>query len=385
MSFTRKFLAILFLELDAENARIITCKEVLKFRRRRYLTTTHRVLISRRNYTFLPNTAKSSVRRDLHVIEGHLYIDEEFARSRDELSSTWNSACQLVSGWNSDFDPAKREKRWKTTVTEDPSSDEREGNMRTQYIRRSLLPHCQSLTLNCFLALCTVLIAGRAFAQQGPAAGPADKQTVGDENPGPQRTASSGREAPAAMPDAPSTSQHLNSSKNSLTFGERSRIYAHSIFSPYTVVGPALGAGIGQWENEPPEWKQGAEGYARRFGSGAGRRVIAETIRFGVAATDGEDPRFHRSDETGVWNRARHVIVETFTSQTSSGARIPAFSLFTGTYGAAFIANTWYPDSRATAGGALRRGSTALGASLGFRLFEEFMPRKYYKALHAKD
>ena len=110
-----------------------------------------------------------------------------------------------------------------------------------------------------------------------------------------------------------------------------------------------------------------------------GRHLIAETIRFGVAAVDGEDPEYHRSDETEVWTRAEHVIVETFTSQTSSGTRIPAFSRFAGIYGAAFISNMWYPDSRATAGWALRRGSTALGASVGFHLFEEFVPRKYFK------
>ena len=259
--------------------------------------------------------------------------------------------------------------------------------MRTRYARRSLLSSCQSLTLNSFLALCTVLVAGPAFAQQGPGAGPSVRQTAADESPDVRQTESSSREndAQSAMPDAPSVSQHVNSNGSSLTLGERSRIYAHSIFRPYTLVGPALGAGIGQAENEPPEWGQGGDGYARRFASGMGRSVISETLRFGIAAADGEDPRYQRSNETGVWNRARHAIVETFTSQTSSGTRIPAFSRFAGTYGAAFISNLWYPDSRATTGYALRRGSTALGASVGIHLFEEFMPRKYYNALHGEN
>ena len=116
-----------------------------------------------------------------------------------------------------------------------------------------------------------------------------------------------------------------------------------------------------------------------------GRHLISETIRFGVAAADGEDPRYRRSQETGVWNRARHAIAETFTSETASGTRIPAYSRFAGIYGAAFIANVWYPDSRATPGYALRRGSTALGSSLGFHLFEEFIPRKYFKALEIQN
>jgi hypothetical protein len=117
----------------------------------------------------------------------------------------------------------------------------------------------------------------------------------------------------------------------------------------------------------------------------SGRSVISETIRFGFAAVDGEDPRYRRSNDSGVWPRARHAIAETFTSHTESGARIPAFSRFAGTYGAAFISNSWYPENRATTGYALRRGSTALGSSLGFHLFEEFVPRKYFKALHVQD
>ena len=223
--------------------------------------------------------------------------------------------------------------------------------MRGSYVQRSPLSLCQGLTQKCFLAFCTILVVGPTFAQQGAVAGPAVAE---------QKAAEDNHEAQLAMPDTPSASRHVFSTGDSLTFGERSRIYAHSIFRPYTLVGPALGSGIGQAENEPPEWKQGARGYARRFGSGVARHVIAKTIRFGVAATDGEDPRYIRSDETGGWSRTRHVIAETFTSQTSSGIRIPAFSQFAGTYGAAFISNLWYPDSRATTGWALRRGSSAL-------------------------
>jgi hypothetical protein len=121
----------------------------------------------------------------------------------------------------------------------------------------------------------------------------------------------------------------------------------------------------------------------RLFDSGLSRHLIEETIRFGAAAADGENPRFKRSNQTSVWNRARHAIVETFSSQTRNGARM-ASSRFAGSYGVAFISNLWYPGPQATTGWALRRASTALGSGLGFHLFEEFVPRKYYEALHAQ-
>lgn len=182
-----------------------------------------------------------------------------------------------------------------------------------------------------------------------------------------------------SLPNAPSAvRQYTSSSKSaerSLTFGKRARIYSHEVFGPETIVGPAFGAGIGQWEDEPPGWNEGGAGYGKRFGSGVARHTIAQTIRFGFAAADGEDPRYFPSDDKGFWGRTRHAIVSIFVSQTSSGSRIPAFSRFAGTYGAAFISKEWYPANRATAEYAARRGSTALASSVGFHLLREFVPQ----------
>jgi hypothetical protein len=190
------------------------------------------------------------------------------------------------------------------------------------------------------------------------------------------------QQSQSELPSAPSATQPAatvsfatsDTIDHSLTFGRRAHLYARSVFSPETIIGPAFGAGIGQWEDAPPAWGQGAEGYGKRFGSGMARRTISETVRFGFAAVDGEDPRYFRSENRGIWSRTRHAIASTFVSQTSGGATIPAFSRFVGTYGAAFISNTWYPDSRATAGDAARRGTTGLVATIGFHLVREFMP-----------
>jgi hypothetical protein len=44
------------------------------------------------------------------------------------------------------------------------------------------------------------------------------------------------------------------------------RNYLFDAFGPYPIVGAAFAAGINQAENTPPEWKQGAESYAKRSG-----------------------------------------------------------------------------------------------------------------------
>jgi len=244
------------------------------------------------------------------------------------------------------------------------------------------------------VSMVAIFLLAPAFAQQTTDGSPVARtepppaSVVGDtDDPTPKTSSQQSQESqtPSHLPDTPSASQHSSSTASSLTFRDRARIYGSSIVRPYSVLGPAFGAGIGQWENEPPAWGQGGEGYGKRFASGMSRHLISETIRFGVAAADGEDPRYHRSTESGFWNRSRNVIVETFTSETSSGKRIPAYSRFAGLYGAAFISNSWYPDNRATAGYALRRGSTALGASLGYHFFEEFAPTKLFRKLRLPD
>ena len=184
-------------------------------------------------------------------------------------------------------------------------------------------------------------------------------------------------EDPASPSAPPATANMITPPRavhQSLTFRERVHIYEWSVFSPDTILGPAVGAAIGQWNNEPPGWEQGGAGYGRRLASGVGRNVISKTISFGFASVDGEIPGYHPAEDRSVWGRSRHAIVSTFVSETTRGQRMPAFSRFAGIYSAAFISNTWYPDNRATPGNAAMRGSIALGGAVGFNLLREFVP-----------
>lgn len=219
--------------------------------------------------------------------------------------------------------------------------------------------------MHLFLALCVLTLAEPLSSQPSPV--PSQNQDL--------------------LPNAPSASLAIGEeqSQNPLTMRERVVVYRHALLNIDGLIGPALGSAVGQWENEPPEWGQGARGYARRFSSGVGRRFIAETIRFGVAAADGEDPRYHPSEESNIWKRGLHAVAETFTSRTADGSRMPAYSRIVGTYAAAFISNSWYPESRANTRYALRRGSTALASSVGFHLVEEFLPRRKSKRLHETE
>jgi hypothetical protein len=208
-----------------------------------------------------------------------------------------------------------------------------------------------------------------------PGSGPRAQQTsdvVSRSEPDPGDSVSAKDDAPVDVPVVPA---------GGLTFGERFKIYWESFIHPQSVIGPALSAGIGQWQDTPHEWGQGGDGYGLRFASGYGRSVIARTIAFGVAAADREDDRYFPLNEGGIWRRTRHAVVGTFVSRTPSGGTMPAISRFAGVYSAAFISNAWEPRSQNSTADALERGSTALLSSVGWHVFEEFWP-DIKKALH---
>ena len=189
--------------------------------------------------------------------------------------------------------------------------------------------------------------------------------------------------APKAGSDPPAQPHKTKSnSVDPLTFQERLRIYKHSFVHPEGILGPLMGAGVGQARNTPPEWGQGAEGFGRRLASGYGRSVISRTIALGVGTLDHEDYRYRPCHETGIWRRGWCATTQTFVSRTPDGGSMPAFSRFAGVYGAGFIANAWEPPSQKDAAHALERGSTALASSVGWHIFEEFWPDIRKKLLH---
>jgi len=237
-------------------------------------------------------------------------------------------------------------------------------------------------------------------AQQAPETAIEQPQVAGQQSPLVAETAAGSdagatqagaREIDAPPQSRPQTApQSLNDPQPvntpvQLTLHTRFKMYVHGTVSPVSLIGPAVGAGFGQWNNNPEQWGQGMAGYGRRFGSGVARNTIANTIAFGVAAIDHEDPRFMPSHESSILKRATHTVAGTFVTHTDRGNRIPAYSRFIGAYSASFIANTWYPESKATVGGGFQRGTTALLSTVAWRLLLEFGPDVWGRLHHRKD
>ena len=87
--------------------------------------------------------------------------------------------------------------------------------------------------------------------------------------------------------------------------------YVFDAFGPYPIAGAAIVAGIGQVDNTPLEWKQGAAGYSRRFGSDVGIAAISTTTRYALAQAFKEDTLYYRCECKGVLPRLRHAVIST--------------------------------------------------------------------------
>jgi hypothetical protein len=167
------------------------------------------------------------------------------------------------------------------------------------------------------------------------------------------------------------------------------RNYTFDAFGPYPIVGAAFAAGINQSQNTPPEWKQGAEGYAKRFGSDFGVAAVTTTSRYALAQAFGEDTLYYRCECKGVFPRLSHAVISTLTSRRGDdGHRVfslPALvSPYAGTMTAVYA---WYPG-RYNAEDAFRMGNYSLLGYAAGNIALEFLysgPHSLLSRMHLNN
>jgi hypothetical protein len=157
---------------------------------------------------------------------------------------------------------------------------------------------------------------------------------------------------------------------------EKTKIYNYlfDAYGPYPAVGAGVAAGIGQADKAPPEWKQGAAGYGKRFGSDIGIAAISTTTRYGLAEAFREDTLYYRCECKGVLPRLRHAVVSTLTARRGEdGGRVFSFPALIAPYAGSMTAvYAWFPD-RYNGKDAFRMGNyTMLGYVAGNMALEFF-------------
>jgi hypothetical protein len=165
--------------------------------------------------------------------------------------------------------------------------------------------------------------------------------------------------------------------------------YFFDAFGPYPIVGAAFAAGINQAYNTPPEWKQGAAGYGRRFGSDFGIAAVSTTTRYGLAQAFKEDTLYYRCECKGIFPRLGHAMISTLTARRGEdGHRVFSFPALIAPYAGTMTAvYAWYPD-RYDAKDAFRMGNYSILGYVGGNIALEFLysgPHSLLSRMHLNN
>ena len=156
--------------------------------------------------------------------------------------------------------------------------------------------------------------------------------------------------------------------------------YAFDTFGPYPIIGSAAVAGIDQFTNSPPEWRQCASGYGKRFGSDFGIAAVGTSTRYALAEAFAQDTLYYRCECRGFLPRLRHAIYSSLTARSGAdGHRVFSVPAVVAPYAGTFTAvYGWYPN-RFGARDALRMGNYGLLAYAGQNISLEF----FYSGPHS--
>ena len=169
----------------------------------------------------------------------------------------------------------------------------------------------------------------------------------------------------------------------------KARNYLFDAYGPYPVSGALFAAGIGQFSNAPPEWRQGVEGYSKRFGSDFGIAAVGTTVRYGLAEALKEDTLYYRCECRGPLPRMGHAILSTLTARRGEdGHNVFSIPALVGPYAGSMTATYgWYPN-RYGAKDAFRTGNYTLLTQVGGNIALEFLysgPHSLLSRMHLNN
>jgi hypothetical protein len=153
------------------------------------------------------------------------------------------------------------------------------------------------------------------------------------------------------------------------------RIFRQNVTDPFTFVGTALQAGIGQATNDFPAYGQGISGYAKRYGASIADFTIGEFMStFAFPTILHEDPRYFREGEGSFKGRLGHALASAFVTRTDSGRTAFNWSNSIGRVAAGGISTVYYPAEDRSVGLVFSRAGIGMLFGTAGAVFSEFGP-----------
>ncbi|MGA8028302.1 MAG: hypothetical protein WB992_14255, partial [Bryobacteraceae bacterium] len=153
-------------------------------------------------------------------------------------------------------------------------------------------------------------------------------------------------------------------------------------------VAAGLDAGLDQLENNFPGYRQGAMGYAKRFGASYADTFDGTMIGnalFPVLLK--QDPRYFRRGIGSIKSRLWYALTTTVKCKNDKGKWVPNYSNVLGNIAAGGISNLYYPASDRGIELTFERAFTVTAEGSIGAVFVEFWPdvsRKLFPKTHGQ-
>lgn len=160
-----------------------------------------------------------------------------------------------------------------------------------------------------------------------------------------------------------------------LSSGQKFKLFLKSATDPWPFLLAGVVAGSDQASNSTPEWGQGMQGYAKRFGAGYSDYVIGSF--FGNAVLPSllhEDPRYFQKGNGSIASRILWAAGSSFWSKRDNGKWGPNWANLGGSFIGTAIARTYYPPSKRTVSDTLKDGLTVTAEGIPGPELIEFWP-----------
>lgn len=203
---------------------------------------------------------------------------------------------------------------------------------------------------------------------------------------------------PVAVPDdlcnaLPLNSYRLQYQSAPLSFKQKAGYFRQNkIISGSMIFGSAFFAEYAQLTKNPPEWKQGWEGFGERFGTRYAQDLTKNTAEFifgfkedprptpppqPYVLRDGtwvKNPNIHSHHHTSVAGRLGGALLHVVWTHYDSGQDGVAFSRVGGAVSSGLIGRLWIPGPQNTWGQVGVRTASAFGGYAAGSVFTEFQP-----------
>jgi hypothetical protein len=167
----------------------------------------------------------------------------------------------------------------------------------------------------------------------------------------------------------------IATSERRLSTGGKFKLFVDNSASLSSMLGSAFTAGIGQAEDYPEGYGQGAEGYGKRFGAVMARTASSQFFgTFVLASVLRQDPRFYPQADPTFGGSIKYAVNRVFITRNDDGKDVANWSGLLGPAMGEGLANVYLPEDERTAGKTFERYGIDLAARAGLNLLRNYWP-----------